>query len=279
MKGFDFHDLNLATDETRMKHSFCTKDAEAAKKNAVFASFARPKNQADNAPKRARLGTRMAATFSDRFEFERTLWERNLTRVAGVDEAGRGPLAGPVVAAAAILPARWAESGLPSELDGLNDSKQLSFAQREKFFAFLTACNEVKFAVAQIDSLQIDEINILRATHQAMNAALAELNPQPQHALVDGRPVKTMRVPQTAIIKGDARSYSIAAASVLAKVARDRLMLEFDRQWPAYGFAEHKGYGTAQHLAALAAHGPCPIHRRSFAPLKPKEQELFPTTD
>ena len=220
----------------------------------------------------------MAAKFSDRFEFERTLWNRGVTRVAGVDEAGRGPLAGPVVAAAAILPAKWAESGLPRGLNGLNDSKQLTRIQRESFFAFLTGCGEVEFAVAQTDAGQIDEINILRATHQAMNAALADLNPQPQHALVDGRAVKTMRVPQTAIIKGDARSYSIAAASVLAKVTRDRQMLEFDRQWPAYGFAEHKGYGTARHLAAIAAHGPCPIHRRSFAPLKPKEFELF-TTD
>jgi len=215
------------------------------------------------------------ATFIDRFEFERALWQNNLTRVAGVDEAGRGPLAGPVVAAAAILPAKWAETGLPRELDGLNDSKQLTLAQRERFFAFLTGCDEVEFAVAQIDSIQIDEINILRATHQAMNAALVELKPQPQHALVDGRPVKTLCVPQTAIIKGDARSYSIAAASVLAKVTRDRLMREFDRRWPAYGFAEHKGYGTARHLAALATHGPCPIHRKSFAPLKPKFVELF----
>jgi len=217
----------------------------------------------------------MAAKFSDRFEFERVLWNCGTTRVAGVDEAGRGPLAGPVVAAVAILPAKWAESGLPRELNGLNDSKQLTAMQRERFFLFLTGCGEVEFAVAQIDSLQIDEINILRATHQAMNAALAKLNPQPQHALVDGRPVRTMRVPQTAIVKGDARSYSIAAASVLAKVTRDRLMLEFDRQWPVYGFAEHKGYGTARHLAAIAAHGPCPIHRQSFAPLKQPEPKLF----
>ena len=215
------------------------------------------------------------ATFIDRFEFERALWNRGVARVAGVDEAGRGPLAGPVVAAAAILPASWAETGIPRELEGLNDSKQLTPLQREGFFAFLTACGEVGFAVAQIDSVRIDEINILRATHQAMDAALTELAPPPEHALVDGRPVKTLRVPQTAIIKGDARSYSIAAASVLAKVTRDRLMLEFDRQWPAYGFAEHKGYGTAQHLAAIAAHGPCPIHRKSFAPIKPKESELF----
>jgi ribonuclease HII len=211
----------------------------------------------------------------DRFAFERVLWNRGATRVAGVDEAGRGPLAGPVVAAAAILPAEWAKAGLPGGLDGLNDSKQLTAVQREKFFAFLTACGEVESAIAQIDAGQIDEINILQATHRAMNDALAKLNPQPQHALVDGRPVKTMRFPQTAIVKGDARSYSIAAASVLAKVTRDRLMLEFDRQWPVYGFAGHKGYGTARHLAALAAHGPCPIHRKSFAPLKQKAAELF----
>jgi ribonuclease HII len=212
----------------------------------------------------------------DRFEFERVLWTKGLSRVAGVDEAGRGPLAGPVVAAAAVLPSKWAESGLPPELEGLNDSKQLTAAQREKYFAFLTTCPEVQFAIAQVGAGQIDAINILRATHRAMNSALAQLQPAPEHALVDGRPVKTMTVPQTAIVQGDARSYSIAAASVLAKVTRDRLMLEFDRQWPKYGFAGHKGYGTAQHLAAIAAHGPCPIHRRSFAPLKPTTQrELF----
>ena len=217
----------------------------------------------------------MNAKLSDRFEFERSLWQKSLTRVAGVDEAGRGPLAGPVVAAAAILPAKWAETGLPRELEGLNDSKQLTEMQREKFFAFITNCGEIEFGIAGVDAAVIDEINILQATHRAMNTALAKLNPQPQHALVDGRPVKTMRVPQTAIVKGDARSYSIAAASVLAKVARDRLMLEFDRQWPKYGFAEHKGYGTEQHLAAIAAHGPCPIHRRSFAPLRSVQCELF----
>ena len=212
---------------------------------------------------------------TDRFEFERTLWDCGVTRVAGVDEAGRGPLAGPVVAGAAILPAKWAESGLPRELDGLNDSKQLTPAQREKFFAFLTSCGEVEFAVARIDAAQIDELNILRATHYAMNAALAKLNPAPQHVLVDGLAVKTIRVPQTAIVKGDARSYSIAAASVLAKVTRDRMMLEFDWRWPLYGFAAHKGYGTVRHFAAIAAHGACPVHRRSFAPLKQKDSELF----
>jgi ribonuclease HII len=211
----------------------------------------------------------------DRFEFECVLWIQGVARVAGVDEAGRGPLAGPVVAAAAVLPSKWAESGLPHELEGLNDSKQLTAVQREKFFAFLTACPEVQYAIAQVGAGKIDAINILRATHRAMNDALAQLRPAPEHALVDGRPVKTMAVPHTAIVQGDARSYSIAAASVLAKVTRDRLMLEFDRQWPKYGFAGHKGYGTAQHLAAIAIHGPCPIHRRSFAPLRPVQRELF----
>ena len=196
----------------------------------------------------------MSAKLSDRFEFERVLWRQNLARVAGVDEAGRGPLAGPVVAAAAILPSRWAESGLPAGLAGLNDSKQLTEAQREKYFAFLTACAEIEFGIAEADARVIDEINILQATHRAMNDALAQLNPQAQHALVDGRPVKTLRVPQTAIVKGDARSYSIAAASVLAKVTRDRLMREFHAQFPEYGFAEHKGYGTARHLETIAKH-------------------------
>jgi len=199
------------------------------------------------------------------------LWRQHVGRVAGVDEAGRGPLAGPVVAAAAILPPRWAETGLPAELVGLNDSKQLTESQREKFFTFLTRCGEIEFAIAEVSAAVIDEINILQATHRAMNNALAQLQSLPPHALVDGRPVKTLRVPQTAIIKGDARSYSIAAASVLAKVTRDRLMLGFHAQFPGYGFAEHKGYGTAKHLAAIEKLGACPIHRKTFAPLKPKE--------
>jgi len=217
----------------------------------------------------------MSAPISNSFEFEQPLWQAGVTRVAGVDEAGRGPLAGPVVAAAAILPSRWAETGLPAELVGLNDSKQLTEAQREKYFEFLTHCAEIEFGIALVDAGVIDEINILQATHRAMNEALAKLNPLPPHALVDGRPVKTLRVPQTAIVKGDARSYSIAAASVLAKVTRDRLMLKFDAQFPAYGFAKHKGYGTAKHLAAIVKHGACPIHRLTFAPLKQPEPKLF----
>jgi ribonuclease HII len=217
----------------------------------------------------------MSAKLFDRFEFERVLWRKNIARVAGVDEAGRGPLAGPVVAAAAILPSRWAEAGLPAALAGLNDSKQLTEAQREKFFTFITGCGEIEFGVAEVDAAMIDEINILQATHRAMNDALAKLNPLPPHALVDGRPVKTLRVPQTAIVKGDARSYSIAAASVLAKVTRDRLMLGFHAQFPEYSFAEHKGYGTVKHLAAIEKFGACAIHRKSFAPLKLEEKKLF----
>jgi ribonuclease HII len=217
----------------------------------------------------------MSARFSDRLSFERTLWLQSLSYIAGVDEAGRGPLAGPVVAAAVVLPNRWCEKSFDERLHDLNDSKQLTEAQRENFFSILTAHPEIRHAIAVVDEETIDRINILQATHRAMNEALAQLQPPPQHVLVDGLPVKTMRFAQTALVKGDARSYSIAAASVLAKVTRDRLMVQFDRRFPGYGFAEHKGYGTPQHLAAIGKLGPCPIHRRSFAPLKVKEAELF----
>lgn len=212
---------------------------------------------------------------TDRFEFERALLRRSVKFVAGVDEAGRGPLAGPVVAAAVMLPLEWIQKGLPVEFDGLNDSKLLTAAKREKFFAAFTATDALQFAIARIDAETIDTINILQATHEAMNQALARLQPAPDHVLVDGLCVKSLRFPQTALVKGDARSFSIAAASILAKVTRDRLMLEYDRRFPAYGFALHKGYGTARHLAALQQHGPCPIHRRSFAPLKHVAPELF----
>jgi ribonuclease HII len=213
--------------------------------------------------------------FSDRLEFERDLWSREFTLVAGVDEAGRGPLAGPVVAATVILPAAWANGSFDARLVDLNDSKQLTEAQRENYFEIITTHPDLRYAIAIVDAATIDRINILQATHRAMNEALAKLQPQPQHVLVDGRPVKSMTLPQTALVKGDSRSYSIAAASVLAKVTRDRLMLEFDAKFPGYGFAIHKGYGVPQHLAAIKRLGPCPIHRMSFAPLKVKEQRLF----
>jgi ribonuclease HII len=202
--------------------------------------------------------------------------ERGLRHIGGVDEAGRGPLAGPVVAAVVVLPVEWIRNGLPEELKGLNDSKQLPAARREEFFLFLTCAMSVRFAIARIDAATIDAVNILRATHRAMSQAVAELNPPAEHLLLDGLFVKSLLLPQIALVKGDSRSYSIAAASILAKVTRDRLMLEYDRAFPAYGFADHKGYGTAQHLAALNAHGPCPIHRRSFKPVRQPELELFP---
>ena len=215
------------------------------------------------------------AAGTDRFAFERPLWQSGLARVAGVGEAGRGPLARPVVAAAVIFPPAWLEQGMPPGLEELNDSKQVSPAQRECFFDLLQGRSEIGFAIGQVDASTIDQLNILQATHRAMNPALEQLQPPPQHVLVDGLRVGSIRFPQTAIVKGDALSFSIAAASILAKVTRDRLMLEFDQQWPVYGFAAHKGYGTGQHLAAIARHGPCPIHRRSFAPLKPRPPELF----
>jgi ribonuclease HII len=219
----------------------------------------------------------LSALFWNRLSYERDLWQNGLTQVAGVDEAGCGPLAGPVVAAAVVFPCAWSENGLESRLRGLNDSKQLTEAQREKYYAILTSHPEIRWAVARVEVEMIDRINIYHAAHRAMNLALDQLQPPPEHVLVDGRPVKSMRFPNTPLVKGDARSYSIAGASVLAKVTRDGLMREFDRLYPGYGFAEHKGYGTPQHLAAIQTLGPCPIHRRSFSPFRPvtRELELF----
>ncbi|MBL9174583.1 MAG: ribonuclease HII [Verrucomicrobiales bacterium] len=214
---------------------------------------------------------------SDRFQFERDCLARGLTRVAGVDEAGRGPLAGPVVAAAVILPGTWIREGMPADLRDLNDSKQLTEQQREQFFHRLTGDAQVECAIATIEAGIIDTINILQATHRGMNEALAKLKPRPEHALVDGTRVRSLILPQTPLVKGDGRSYSIAAASVLAKVTRDRWMREADARWPEYGFAQHKGYPTPDHLAVLARLGPCPIHRRSFAPIRKPEPELFPS--
>jgi len=204
-----------------------------------------------------------------RFRYERELVQRGCTLIAGVDEAGRGPLAGPVVAAAVVFPCEWIANGLPRSLWGLNDSKQLTPEERDVYFAKLMSFTEIRYAIAWSDNTLIDEINILQATFRAMNDALAQLSPAPLHVLIDGNQISSVHWAQTPVIDGDAKSYSIAAASVLAKVTRDRMMIEFDQRWPQYGFAAHKGYGTEQHLAALAAHGPCPLHRKSFAPMKP----------
>ena len=211
----------------------------------------------------------------DRFQYERGQYAAGIARLAGVDEAGRGPLAGPVVAAAAVLPRQWEVDGLPNGLLRLNDSKQLTEKIRDQLFEAIHAEPGIHYGVGIIHAEEIDRINILQATYRAMNAALAQLAPDAEHALVDGRPVPTLAVPQTAIVKGDAKSFSIAAASILAKVTRDRLMVQYDKEWPVYGFAAHKGYGTAAHLAALAEHGACPIHRRSFAPVSAVQLELI----
>lgn len=216
----------------------------------------------------------MTARIWNRLGFERELWQKGTALVAGVDEAGCGPLAGPVVAAAVLFPHTWLETGLYSKLRGLNDSKQLAVEEREKYYRIITTHPDIRFAVAVVDVEMIDQINIRQAAWRGMNLALDQLQPKPQHVLVDGLHIKWLPYPQTALVQGDARSYSIAAASVLAKVTRDRLMCEFDRQYPGYGFAEHKGYGTPQHLAAIAAKGPCAIHRRSFSPFRPVEEEM-----
>ena len=191
---------------------------------------------------------------------ERSLRERGLLRIAGIDEAGRGPLAGPVVAAAVVLPGNFR-----SRL--LDDSKKLSPASRDGLFEELTSRAEIHWAVAIVENEEIDRLNILRATHEAMRRAVAQLAEPPDHVLIDGLEVRPFPIAQTALVGGDALSFSIAAASVVAKVTRDRLMMEMDARYPEYGFAAHKGYGTAQHLANLRVHGPCPIHRKSFEPV------------
>jgi ribonuclease HII len=184
-------------------------------------------------------------------------------------------LAGPVVAAAVLFPCSWLETGLYGKLRGLNDSKQLTEEQREHYYAILTTHPEIRCAIASVDVELIDQLNILQAAHRAMNLALEQLRPAPEHVLVDGRPVKSLKFPHTPVVKGDCKSYSIAAASVLAKVTRDRFMVELDSRHPGYGFANHKGYSTPEHLAAIQKLGPCAIHRRSFSPFQPVEMELF----
>jgi ribonuclease HII len=193
--------------------------------------------------------------------FEKRLWSNGTTLVAGIDEAGRGPLAGPVVAAAAILPRNFS-------LRGLNDSKLLTEKVRETFFETLTGSGTlVCYAVGVSEPSEIDRLNILRASVLAMQRAVTALSVQPEHLLIDGLPISTFPQSQTAIVGGDGKSMSIAAASVIAKVTRDRMMERWHREYPQYKFDQNKGYGTRAHLESLQIHGPCPIHRRSFAPV------------
>jgi ribonuclease HII len=199
---------------------------------------------------------------------ERELAAQGWTRIAGVDEAGRGPLAGPVVAAVVVLPANC-------RLPGLADSKALTPAARERLSATIQR-RALCFAVASVGAATIDRINILQATYQAMKAAIAKLDPGPDFLLVDGWELPAAPARQRALVQGDSTCASIAAASILAKTARDRMMLALDSLYPGYGFAQHKGYATEQHLAQLARLGPCPEHRRSFAPIQNLFQQRLP---
>jgi ribonuclease HII len=186
--------------------------------------------------------------------------------IAGIDEAGRGALAGPVVAAAVILPLDKPE--VLCQLEGVNDSKQLSPSDRDHFYELICR-HALAFGVGSSPSQVIDEIGIIGANVLAMEQALAALNPTGEYLLIDGRMrLRRIPLPQQSIIRGDNLSLSIAAASILAKVSRDRHMIALEAQYPQYGFAQHKGYATPQHLATLAQYGPCAIHRHSFAPIR-----------
>lgn len=193
---------------------------------------------------------------TDMWQIEREYFGQGIQLICGVDEAGRGPLAGPVCAAAVILPAEI-------EIPGLDDSKKLSDKRRRELFPLIKE-QAVAYSVAMVDETQIDEINILQATLLAMEKAIQGLEVKPELALIDGNRQKDFGVPSQTVIKGDSLSASIAAASVLAKVTRDDYMLQMAEQYPGYGFEVHKGYGTKAHYQALTEKGMCPIHRRTF---------------
>lgn len=190
-------------------------------------------------------------------EFENKLYSEGLKYIAGIDEAGRGPLAGPVVVGIAIMKPN-------SFIEGVNDSKKISEKKRELLYEQIT--NEaIDWSVGIVDQNEIDEINILNATKKALHMAITNLKIKPDRILVDAlEHIDTCGIPYTSIIKGDAKVYSISAASIIAKVTRDRMMKEYDEIYPEYGFAGHKGYGTAKHIQAIKAYGPCPLHRKTF---------------
>ena len=189
-------------------------------------------------------------------EYEKTLYSKGYEYICGIDEAGRGPLCGPVVAAAVIL-----KKG--DKIEGVNDSKKLSEKKREALFEEIKQ-RAVAWSVGIVDEKTIDEINILEATRLAMKKAVEGLSQKPQYALVDAEKKVPIDIPYTPIIKGDALSESIAAASIIAKVTRDHMVIELDKQYPEYNFAKNKGYGTKQHTDAIKEFGLCPAHRRSF---------------
>lgn len=200
-------------------------------------------------------------------QFERNAYQQGAQYVAGVDEAGRGCLAGPVVAAAVILPRGWT-------LAHVNDSKQLREAQREFLFPLIQQ-QALSVGVGIVAAEVIDQVNILQATYLAMEQAIANLSITPDYLLLDAVTLKNLPIRQQGIKKGDSLSISIAAASIIAKVSRDHLMIEYDQQYPHYGFARHKGYGVKQHRQAIAEFGPCPLHRKTFRGVK----EFLPSPD
>ena len=207
------------------------------------------------------------------FRFEQELWSAGITRIAGVDEAGMSPLAGPVVAGAVVLPVGW-------RFAGVDDSKKLDAAERARLVVEIKA-NAVCWGVGVVSHEEIDRINIYRAGLLAMKRAVEALGVMPEHLFIDARRLEDVPIPQKSIIRGDTLSFSIAAASIVAKTTRDAIMTDFDAEHPGYGFARHKGYPVPEHYAALDRLGACPIHRRSFGPVRkalgldPVQMEMF----
>lgn len=193
--------------------------------------------------------------------YEKQAYLEGHKRIAGVDEAGRGPLAGPVVAAACILPKDFS-------VKGIDDSKRLTPRQREEFYTLLTTHPDVCYGIGVVENALIDEINILRASLHAMALAIENLAQAPDYLLIDGRHLPPTHIASRAVVKGDRLSITIGAASIIAKHKRDLLMDEYHKIYPHYGFEQHKGYGTKMHVEALRLYGPCPIHRKSFEPVK-----------
>lgn len=196
----------------------------------------------------------------DLLKYEKALYKNGVKLIAGVDEVGRGPLVGPVVAAAVILPVNY-------HLEGLNDSKKLTEKKRERFYDILMQ-EAVAIGIGEASAKEIDEINIYQASKLAMMRALKNLKIKPEHVLVDAMPLKEIDIPSTSIIHGDALSLSIAAASVIAKVTRDRMMIELDKKYPEYGFAQHKGYPTKKHLEVLQKYGVLNNYRFTYGPVR-----------
>lgn len=236
---------------------------------AEFLAAARldPRKAAQRAVKRYEKAVKEHERLMRMYDYERKALAAGYKVVAGVDEAGRGPLAGPVSVAAVILP-------FELELPRLNDSKKLSAKVRDELYAMIKE-RALSITTALIDAKTIDHVNIYQATMNGMYDVVSALNPVPDTVLIDAMPLDNLPMAHKSIIKGDAKSASIAAASIIAKVNRDRLMDKYDKKYPEYGFANHKGYGTAEHIAALKKYGPCPIHRLSFEPIRSMIKEIY----